>query len=429
MEAPIRKIRILFLVAMFTIAIGAQPAPRSPGELMEMASKVKEAKGPSADSQRSALKKAAQDMGMVEYKSGRYAEALAYLDVAVFIAPDGDTEFIRGLTLLRLSRLDEARLPLQNASLNGTTPTVRESARDYLHRLESGQEQRNVWVNLDVGAGYNSNVGLESSTTATPASSLATQTTLSAGGVWLYSPPINAAVSYLAFWEEPFSEPSGRFLSQTLRASFAYSPGPWSFRLSPSFQYQIYGTSPFLIRYPVSAQVQRSFGAYSAGLQMEMGKSVAQDGNYRYLDGTFHSIRLYGGYRASELNFLGAYTFSKDALGDRTEGIYLLPIRNSSHGPSVRVTWTPTRLWELMGSLSYLMRDFKTLALPGDLKRNDTQISSYVRVSRQITRGLSLYTSLQCLINGSTLRDTSGIEDKNYTQVIGLGGISWDIIN
>ena len=104
----------------------------------------------------------------------------------------------------------------------------------------------------------------------------------------------------------------------------------------------------------------------------------------------------------------------------------MLPLAQISLGPRLHLSWSLSRLWSLQATTSYLFRNYENPAQPGNQSRRDRQWSLNLRLSRRIHSGLGVFVSSLVTVNESTLGSGSVI-DRNYTQFIISGGLSWDL--
>ncbi len=385
--------------------------------------------GSAAAAELKTLRRAVLDAAMEHYENHELEQALGGFKIASDIEADGDVTFMMGLTLMRLERPTEAKPALRRAESLARGGPAREQSRYFLERIEKQSTESAGWLFLDLGLGYNSNVFLEGASLA-PTSKPAVQALFGAGAYVLKRPRHTADVSYLLYWEEALGESSGRFLSQTLRSDFTYVSEQWRLRFFPSLQYQIYGSDPFLLKGSLGGHAQRSIGKrFYGAFQYEWGKNFGQLSEYQYLDGSTHVTRASFGYSVPALDLSVIYSLLFDGSQDLVSGTTLLPLKSSSHGPGIRLSWELADKWELSGRLSYLWRNYSTLALPDAIARKDGLWSGTTRVAYRWTPSLQGFASLSAQVNRSTLHAASAVNDKNFSQVIALMGITWDILN
>jgi tetratricopeptide (TPR) repeat protein len=371
------------------------------------------------------LWEAAKEQGTAWYQAREYSKAVSALDVVSQIAPTGEILLMKGMALMQLGRTADAQSVFREAYLLSSDPETKGNTKFFSDKLESRMGLNRLSVFMDFGLGYNSNIYLEGTDyTSAPTSQL-----FVVPRYLLYDHyPWTGSAAYLFYWEEAIGEQPGRFLSQSFQGQAHYQDGGWSFRLTPQLQYQILGTDPFLFKGSLTLQGQRAFDPYYTGVLYEMAKGYGQP-SYEYLNGSSHSLKIYLGHLAEKVDLSAFYSFNIENIGDLSSTGTTLPLNHFGHGPGIRFIWEPAPLWEMNSSFSYLSRHYKNKGQPGDLERSDSVYSVSARLSYGILQNCRFFGSLNWLVNRSTLNASSGIDDKNYSQLIVLTGIAWDALN
>lgn len=373
-----------------------------------------------------ALAKARKDSGLrrlaVEDFAGAQRELAAALGV---LRADVEVEYALGMALVGLGRRSDARERFQHVLAEPAAGAVADEARSFLDRLDSRQGGRPYWAVLDVGAGYESNVYLDG-TSSTPITSPILETRL-VDGVELGSHSLRARLAHQLYWEETFSSPAGRLLSTTLQLQGLYDDADWTLRLSPGAQYAIFGTTPYLARALAGATVQRNVGETAIGVQAEAGKNYAQASAYQYLNGSTQWISAYFDTLGERIALRFSYSYFVEDIGNLSSDGVILPTADRGHGPGARLLWFPDADWELAVSAVYLFRHYRDAGSPGGRTRDDRQLAVAARVSLALSRALSLFAAVNAVRNTSTYDSTSPVSDRNYTQVLGVTGVSWSV--
>lgn len=365
--------------------------------------------------------------GVNAYDSREFLEALNFFDTAIKAGAKEDAQLMKGLTLLNLGRSEEAKIPLRKILTDASTNEMREHARYFLERIESRAGEEPIWLFTDIGLGYNTNVFLDGDTESPTPRSTA-QTLIGTGIQATSMRPFILRLGYHFYWEELFGLSSARFFSHTLRGQMGYQDGHWLLKVIPLANHQQLESQPFLLKVGAGVQVQKSWNSMDFGAQVEFVKNYAQDSSYSYLDGNVTTLKAYGDYRSTQFDLGAFYLYIQENTGDYQSGAIVVPQNNFAHGPGVKINGYFSKKWEMIFQTHYLVRQYQNYAQPGDILRDDNQSVSTLRVNYLLSAGIQLFGSIYFIVNRSSLSDNQ-IDDKNYSQAIGLTGVSWDILN
>jgi hypothetical protein len=366
------------------------------------------------------------DMAWDRYDRKDYRGALLRFRQAARLSDDPNLPLMIGMTYMRLGKAEDARRYLHSALSQTVDAAVSTDAQFFLQRLDA-RRGSNLWLVLEFGVGYDSNVFLLGNSEQ-PEARLATQVSLNGGYQFLNQKPWFGRAAYALTWEETPGLPEGRFLSQTAREQTSFDTGAFAARLSPFIQYQLLGTEPYLLKPGVSASLEGRPRPVNFGVQYDYVQNYSQIPAYAYLNGHVHLLKGWVGYAIPRFETSAFYLWSQEATSDLVVVTDTVPIRNTGQGPGLRVAGWPLSYWELETTLSVTWRKYPTLAQPGDITRKDTQYILAFSSSLEVERGLRLFLTLSHITNLSTLDGGSGIVDENYHQWVGFAGLSWDIL-
>jgi tetratricopeptide (TPR) repeat protein len=380
------------------------------------------------------LQAALLEVGIDLYRSQRYREALRQFALALEMATDAEIELMKGLALLRLNEPDKAKKAFDSV-LEGTHPSdasarLREDSQHFLRQIEKGDwpTDRPYWLFVDVAGGYDSNL-FGGSEHEQSLSSPLVSADLGAGYRYTALDPLLLQISYYFSWDEVTDESSLRFLQNTIYGQIAWDSGGWLLEIRPGFRHQILGTDSFLSKPGIGAVVQKRLSRHRIGARYDYTRNLSPSLTYNYLEGDIHVGSIYWRYeRPRWLTEVSAVVF-QEGIGDLVlsteEPLEVLPLAQLSLGPRLYLSWSFTRLWSLQAITSYLFRDYENPAQPGNESRRDRQWNLNLRLSRRIHSGLGAFVSSIVTVNTSTLGARS-VRDRNYTQFIISGGLSWD---
>ena len=325
------------------------------------------------------LAKSLNTEGTERLEAGKAGEALPLFDLSLRTARGGDAAYGRALALTSLTRYDEARTAFRLYLRDFPDSAYESDARYFLDRLESAVGGGPVWLNVELGGGYNSNVYVTGAS-AGPADAPAAQATLATGAQVSGRENLIARLAYTGSWLEDFGQTSGRITAQSVQGQLGYHDAKWLARVMPSVQYQTLGTDPYQLQGSLAVDAERSFHEIGLGVQGEADKNYGQIATYSYLNGYnfWGEAHLdYIGYRV-ELRF--SYSILYEDIGDLVSGTTTLPLNDIAQGPGIKIYWSPDSGWETWLSASFLFRNYANPGEPGGLTRYDTQLLSSARV-------------------------------------------------
>jgi hypothetical protein len=377
-----------------------------------------------------AVQAALLEAGIDLYRAERYRESLRKLDLALELEPDAETEMMKGLTLLRLGEPSKAREEfsaiLEDPYRPELKPRLREDSQHFLRQIEKGDWPKELpyWLFLDVAGGYDSNI-FGDAKGETSLSEPLISVDLGAGYDHTALDPLFFRVSYYFSWNEVIDESSLRFLRNSIYGQMAWNQDDWLFELRPAFRYEILGTKSFLTKPGIGAVVQKRFSSHRVGLRYDYTRNISPSSTYSYAEGDVHVGSLYWRYARSSWMVELAGTAFKEEIGDLLLSTGTLPLAQLSLGPRLQLSWSFAESWFVRVATSYLFRDYENRAQPADLAREDHQWNLNLRLSRRLHSGLSVFLSGFVVVNDSTLGSGS-VRDRNYTEFIVSGGLSWD---
>jgi tetratricopeptide (TPR) repeat protein len=376
------------------------------------------------------------EAGIDLYRSQRYREALQKFSLALEMAANAEIELMKGLALLRLDQPDQAKQAFDSV-LEGTHPSegastrLREDSQHFLRQIEKGDRRtvRPYWLFMDLAGGYDSNL-FGGSDQGSSLSKPLVSADLGAGYRNTALDPLLLQVSYYFSWDEVISEPSLRFIQNSIYGHVTWDHNGWLLEIRPGFRHQILGTDSFLAKPGIGAVVQKRISSHRIGARYDYTRNLSPSLTFNYLEGNIHIGSVYWRYeRPRWLTEVSAMVF-QEGIGDLVlsteEPLELLPLAQISVGPRLYLSWSFTRLWSLQAITSYLFRDYENSAQPGNESRRDQQWNLNLRLSRRIYSRLGAFVSSIVTVNRSTL-GAGSVRDRNYTQFIISGGLSWDV--
>jgi len=381
-----------------------------------------------------ALQAVLLETGIDLYRSQRFREALQKFSLALEMAADAEIELMKGLALLRLDEPDKAKKAFDSV-LEQTRPSdastrLREDSQHFLREIEKGDwpTVRPYWLFLDIAGGYDSNI-FGSGAHETSLSEPLVSVDLGAGYRNTALDPLLFQISYYFSWDEVINEPSLRFLQNSIYGHMTWDSGGWLFEIRPGFRHQILGTDSFLAKPGIGAVVQRRISRHRIGARYDYTRNLSPSQTYDYLEGDVHVGSVYWRYeRPRWLAEVSAMVF-KEGIGDLVlsteEPLEVLPLAQLSLGPRLYLSWSSGELWSLQATTSYLFRNYENRAQPDNESRRDRQWNLSLRLSRRIHSGLGVFVLSLVTVNDSTL-GAGSVRDRNYTQFIISGGLSWD---
>ena len=377
-----------------------------------------------------ALQAALLEAGIDLYRANRYRESLRQFDLALELEPDAETEMMKGLALLRLGKPDKAKKEfsaiLEDPYRPEPSPELREDSQHFLRQIEKGDWPKDLpyWLFLDVAGEYDSNIFGDAEGEPSLSEPLIS-VDLGAGYHHTALDPFFFRISYYFSWNEVIDDSSLRFLRNSIYGQIAWDQHDWLLEIRPGFRYEILGTESFLAKPGIGAAVQKRFSRHRVGLRYDYTRNLAPSSTYSYLEGDVHAGSLYWRYARSRWLAEVAATAFKEEIGDLLLSTGTLPLAQLSLGPRLHFSWSFAESWSLQAATSYLFRDYENPAQPDDLSRDDQQWNLSFRLSRRLCSGLGVFLSSSVVVNDSTLGSGS-VRDRNYTEFIVSGGLSWD---
>ena len=370
------------------------------------------------------------EVGIELYRARRYPESLRQFDLALELGPDAETEMMKGLALLRLGEPGQAKKEfsaiLEDPYRPDLSPKLREDSQHFLRQIEKGDWPRELpyWLFVDVAGEYDSNVFGDAEGDPSLSEPLIS-VDLGAGYRHTSLDPLLFRISYYFSWNEVIDDSSLRFLRNSIYGQMAWDQHGWLLEIRPGFRHEILGTDSFLAKPGIGAVVQKRLSRHRVGLRYDYTRNFAPSSTYDYLEGDVHAGSLYWRYARSRWLVEVAATAFREGIGDLLLSTGTLPLAQLSLGPRLHLSWSFAEAWSLQAATSYLFRDYENRAQPDNLSREDHQWNLSLRLSRRIRSGLGVFLSSSVVVNDSTLGSGS-VRDRDYTQFIISGGLSWD---
>ena len=365
--------------------------------------------------------------GIDYYRSEDFVQAYLYFDTSARLSGDAEATAMRGMTLLKLNRLEGAKEAFASILQTSSDAARRDEALYFLELIRDGKWRIGTyWAHVEVAPGYDSNLFYDAASVPPTANSIG-DFSLTMGVKPIDRREFSITASYNVFWEEAFGVTAGRIVSQTALVDFNYYTLPWSFKLSPVLTYQELGEVPTQLRAGASLFAGRSFGPHHIGIRYMALRDYASSSIYDYLAGTSQMADIEAIYDRIQWSLALFYRASIDNIGDQPIGSGSLPAANWAHGPGATAEYWLTSTFRTSLTLSYLFANYLHAAQPGNLVRTDGQLGVSLKLSKILSRSLWGFVSFDYLLNQSTLGANS-ILDRNYNQLVARTGITWDIV-
>ena len=363
--------------------------------------------------------------GLAHYRSNNFGEALGNFLQAAKTHPSPDSQMMTGMTYLRLLDPADARSAFNRVLDSNAGPDLKEDAQEFLRQIREGhwRQEDPYYLTLDVSGGYNSNI-FGNGYTETGVGEPVWQADLGGGYGFFPGRPVSLKLEYFLSSEQIVNLPDFQLVTQTLDGRLSYRTGGWLIQALPSIQYQLLGSLPFLTRAGGQFYLERSVGKSQFGLSYDHMSITSANPSYPYLAGTFQEGQIYWRYSAGAYDFNALFLIWSENIGDEVISTGTVPLANVTEGPEADLSWYPSPFWTLKASAAFLFSDYTN----PDISRVDKQLRMGVRVSRGLRENLSLYFLTSMIFNSSTLGADSGVEDKNYSQIISKIGLSWDLL-
>lgn len=359
------------------------------------------------------------------YRRNDFRGSIRVADAALTLGPLVKAEMLRGLAFLRWGRpsssADAFRRALEIPARDEADLRLQREARRFLLEIEEGRwpEQVPLWLFTEVGAGYDTNVYGDSENDGTTGRPL-----LRFDVGFGYQRPVGTNLwlqaSYLLGLNEVLGESEARFLDNALALLLAWDDRTWRVEVQGGLHYEMIGTDPFLWVPGAAVGLFRYLGSGRLGFGYRFDRNAAASTTYDYMNGNVHSANLHWRWvgRAGSLR-LFAYGEISDT-GDLALTTGTLPLAHAGVGPGFDFRWRFADDWKLEGFTNFLFLDYG-----GD--RDDRQWNGALRLSFSLVPSLDLFASTAATVNDSTL-GTADIDDKNFSQVVCLGGLSWNVL-
>ncbi|MFH1264044.1 MAG: tetratricopeptide repeat protein [Pseudomonadota bacterium] len=384
------------------------------------------------DAERDTLRESFDERAIAVYRQGDFAEVFPLLDASRALGSGIDATTLRGLALLNLGRPSEAREVFQSIlateARTDTDRALQQEARSFIADIEDGKWPKEIpfWLFSELAAGYNTNVFGDAEADGPVSRTVATF--FSGFG---YQHPLNShswvQVAYDVAWNEVWDESSARFVDNALSLLGIWDNRIWRLQMQTGVVYDLVDTGSFLWGPGGAFMADRYFGSGRFGLRYAYRRNLAGSSLYDYLSGDTHSGNIHWKYTGSVTSFGVLFSAARDATGDLVLSTGTLPLANTSFGPGFDFHWRFVPRWKIEGYSSYLFLNYSNVSQPTGRARDDRRWTGTVRLSFSLTPSLDLFVSGSGTLNHSTLT-AADLKDKNYRQLIALGGLSWNIL-
>lgn len=376
---------------------------------------------------------AALKYGINYYDAGRYPESLAWINASLAVGAEGEIHeqalLMRGLTLYRMNRMDEAKREFSKLSNSVHSATIRESARSLLQSGGGVQTSSNFWASMDLSFGYDSNIfrdGESESLITSPISQLA----MNLGVRTIKDGTFSSSLTYSLNWMEYFSQSSARIIQNIFAIPFVWESRKSWLSISPTFFYEFTLSSAYLMR--IGAQISWSNKNRDGDLGLDYGifRKNAIASQFEYLNGWTHELRFRRSFIGPKSFFMPWVSVTKETASDLQLSTGNLPIAALSYGPGFvwarEISFKDRSNWEFTLNGSYILSSFDSVSNPGNVKRSDQLLTLGSTLGVRNENRLKTYGGLTFLRNSSTL-NSSHADDKNFTEWVAFLGVAWDI--
>jgi tetratricopeptide (TPR) repeat protein len=268
------------------------------------------------------------NIGVCEYKLGRYADAAAEFESlgARFPAMRALAEYNRGLALLGLGLDADARAAFGAARASGDAkiaPLAAARLQDSGEAAPATQATRSWDGFVQLGLGHDDNVAFVDEVTL-PAGQQADSplTELYGFGGRQFGAAARVRLDFGGYFVRYSDAPQFEEDSVNVAAAFQHSSGPWSMDFGPHYARSTLGTNAFEEEAGVTVRAARPFGDWRFSVLATYDDIDALEAKYDYLTGAQRRLRLTlaqrvgsGRFSASveaEDNNLAAATVSSD---------------------------------------------------------------------------------------------------------------------
>ncbi len=333
-----------------------------------------------------------------------------------------------GLSLLKQNKYTESEQIFLNLSKNSFLSQEQRHINQEL-MLRSRKKEANVypyWLSLDLSSGNTSNAYLDGKS-LTPVSSPINRSFIGFGYSFNQEQAFFGKIGYTLNYEEPTKATGLKTLSQTVQGSLAYRSSFLETSVSSYVQTQSWNNIIVSRKLGALAQILYTSDSRESGIDIDLNSLQPSSVDYSYLNGTSYSIKPYFGFWSEQMYLQIFCLFGADGTSDITysDGSRL-PIVNSVFGPGVRLLWKATDKTLALFGVNYLRREYKNIELPGLQKREDQEISGFIKLTYYLFPKFSIYGLGEYTSNSSTL-GAAQIMDKNYTLTVISLGFAWEV--
>jgi tetratricopeptide (TPR) repeat protein len=351
------------------------------------------------------------------YRGGEFEAALKLIQQEA--RPTADLLLLKSLILVKLQREDLASDVLKSLKTTARHGPLESLANSLLARVRENAA-RPYWLNLDLNAGYDSNVrrALEAEGGSPVSAALSGGGRLFSRNLW------ELRAGYFGWWNEFPRHADLRVYDNELNTTAIRESGANRVAMSAFIRHEVWESTTTKLETGARFDARASFGRSDAGVTAAVSRTNALSRDYSYLGGESSGVRVHYGLIHSPVYGQVFLLAERQAFGTQTYSTGEdVPTGYVGWGPGLRVLWRYRKAWTVDFFALYEYRRYSDLAQPGDLSRTDRLISSELQVRRILTEELSVYLLVAAIVNHSTL-SSSGL-DQNYKDFQSLLGLQW----
>ena len=354
------------------------------------------------------------NLGVTLYRLERYAEARNEFTVLTndpIRAPVA--HYNLGLVALKTGHTDEARSAFERAYQLARDQRIESLSVQQLHKLGTSPPERSRWRGfVDLGAGYDDNVSLTSSSsllTTSRAGSAALSVFASGSGRitgdFRNGFDITGSVYHIEY-------PSATAFSQNylrVTAPYRFRRGLWSGSAGVQGSYLTLGGRSFETIGGATAEVRRALSEQSAMQLSYRFDQISGGSSYAYVSGRRQSLDLEYDWSVAALRATAGYRFEYNQRDDLSRGAQFFsasPTRQRIYG---HLVWAITEQTNLRLNGSYQVSRyhdpnvFTVATIPSIITRSDNLYSVELKVGYRLSDSWTLLGGYRFLKNASNI--------------------------
>ncbi len=303
-------------------------------------------------------------IGLKFFKQQRYKSALVNLEIAAETYKTAELFLIKGISYLKLKKLDKSKADLLKAVKLADDPEIIHNANVLLSLVEKQfkkkekSDQTDVdskWIlSFDFSINYESNP-LNFSNTKKQNKSSQYSIFTEAGRKLFKTKYLNMQAVYQGSFDQSFSTTDDRFVEHTFypRLSTRYKRA--SLSLSPKYIVQESGKKPYIKKKSFGASFSQSFFRNLRwGLQYVATDSKGQTDELTFLDGKTNLTRLTFGVRSDKFDLTMNIIKTSDEFNDTSDSI----LSNKGLGQSLSLFFFPSNKFTISTTLNRLVKEY-----------------------------------------------------------------------